>query len=67
VSSTDDVWPIVLAYNRRWQIEVSIRFSKAEMAFESPRLYNWAEAAKFLAIAALAQAFLFSLLEPSLN
>ncbi len=63
VSSVDDAWRIVLAYNRRWQVEMSIRYSKAELAFESPRLVAWEHRAKLLALAALVQAFLFSLLD----
>jgi hypothetical protein len=59
----EDAWRIVLAYNRRWQIEMSIRYSKSELAFESPRLLAWDRRAKLMAIAALVQAFLFSLLD----
>ncbi len=66
VSTVDDAWRIVLAYNRRWQVEVSIRYSKSELAFESPRLLSWQRRAKLLAIAALVQAFLFSLLDDRL-
>lgn len=67
VSSAQDAWRIVLAYNRRWQIEVSIRYSKSELAFESPRCLIWERRAKLLAIAALVQAFLFSLLDDRLQ
>jgi len=63
ISSVQDAWRSVLAYNRRWQVEMSIRFSKSELAFESPRLLAWECRAKLLAIAALVQAFLFSLLD----
>jgi hypothetical protein len=63
VQTVEDAWRIVLAYNRRWQVEVSIRYSKSELAFESPRLYKWDRREKLLAIAALVQAFLFSLLD----
>lgn len=63
VASVDDAWRVVLAYNRRWQIELSIRYSKSELAFESPRLLAWEHRAKLLALAALVQAFLFSLLD----
>jgi hypothetical protein len=63
VASVDDAWRIVFAYNRRWQIELSIRFSKSELAFESPRLLSWERRSKLMAIAALVQAFLFSLLD----
>jgi hypothetical protein len=66
VSTVQDAWRIVLAYNRRWQVEVSIRYSKSELAFESPRLLSWQRRAKLLAIAALVQAFLFSLLDDRL-
>ena len=62
VTSVEDAWRIVLAYNRRWQVELSIRFSKSELAFESPRLLAWEHRAKLMALAALVQAFLFSLL-----
>jgi len=62
ITSADDAWRIVLAYNRRWQIEMSIRYSKSELAFESPRLLLWERRAKFMALAAIVQAFLFSLL-----
>lgn len=66
VASVADAWRIVLAYNRRWQVEMSIRYSKSELAFESPRLLAWVNRAKLLAIAALVQAFLFSLLDDRL-
>ncbi len=67
VKTVEDAWRIVLAYNRRWQIEMSIRYSKTELAFESPRLLAWEHRAKLLAIAALVQAFLFSLLDKSFS
>jgi len=63
ISSVDDAWRVVPAYNRRWQVELSIRYSKSELAFESPRLLAWEQRAKLLAVAALVQAFLFSLLD----
>lgn len=63
VSSVEEAWRVVLAYNRRWQVELSIRYSKSELAFESPRLLAWEQRTKLLAIAALVQAFLFSLLD----
>ena len=31
-------WYLILDDARRWQIEMSLRFTKSEMAFESPRL-----------------------------
>ena len=53
-------WRIVLAYARRWQIEMSIRFHKSELAFESARLLHWPARHKLLLIASLAHAFLLS-------
>ena len=55
-------WQIVLAYARRWQVEMAIRFNKCELAFESPRLLRWHSRHKLLLIATLAYAFLLSLL-----
>ena len=62
ISTPDQAWQIVFAYARRWQIEMSLRFTKCEMAFESPRLLVWQARFKFLLIASLAYAFLLSLL-----
>jgi DDE family transposase len=59
-------WRVVLAYSRRWQVEMSIRYSKAELALESPRLRSWAALTKLWAIVALVQAFLVSLLDDQL-
>jgi hypothetical protein len=58
-------WQIVLAYARRWQIEMAIRYTKSELAFESPRLFHWHARHKLLLIASLAYAFLLSLLPAS--
>jgi hypothetical protein len=64
--TAEQAWQIIFAYARRWQIEVSLRFTKSEMAFESPRLLKWESRLKFLLIASLAYAFLLSLL-PNLD
>ena len=53
VHSPEQAWQIVFAYARRWQIEMSLRFTKSEMAFESPRLLHWESRMKFLLIASL--------------
>lgn len=63
ISNAHQAWQIVFAYARRWQIEMSLRFTKTEMAFESPRLFKWESRLKFLLIATLAYAFLLSLLQ----
>jgi hypothetical protein len=62
VHTPEQAWQIVFAYARRWQIEMSLRFTKCELAFESPRLHAWQARLKFLLIASLAYAFLLSLL-----
>jgi len=63
VETVDDAWRVVFGYARRWRVEMSLRFTKAELAFESPRLAAWEVRQKFCLIAALAYAFLLSLLQ----
>jgi hypothetical protein len=63
VDNAQQAWQIIFAYARRWQIEMSLRFTKTEMAFESPRLFKWEARLKFLLIATVAYAFLLSLLQ----
>jgi len=60
----EDAWRIVLAYARRWLVEMSIRVDKSEFAFESPRVRSWESFFKLLWIVVLAHAFLLSLLRP---
>ncbi len=62
IPSAQQAWDIIFAYARRWQVEMSIRFTKSELAFECPRLHAWEARLKFLLIASLAFAFLLSLL-----
>jgi hypothetical protein len=64
--SPELAWQIGLAYARRWQVEMAIRYNKCELAFESPRLFNWQPRHKLLLITALAYAFLLCLLAPTL-
>lgn len=61
--TAEDAWQIVFAYARRWQVEMSLRYDKCELAFESPRLQTWERQFKLLLIVALAHAFLLSLLK----
>ena len=49
---------------RRWQIELTWRFNKSELAFQSPRLWRRPEREKLLARASLAYAFLLHRLSP---
>jgi hypothetical protein len=64
IHGPEDAWQIVHAYARRWQVEMAIRFSKSDLAFESPRLMAWQHRKKLLLIATLVYAFLLSLLAP---
>ena len=67
IRNAEDAWQVVQAYARRWQVEMSIRYTKTELAFESPRLAKWQHRKKLLLIATLVYAFLLSLLEPALE
>jgi hypothetical protein len=40
IRNVDEAFRIVLAYARRWQIEMAFRFGKSELAMESPRLWT---------------------------
>lgn len=62
VTTAVDAWRIVRAYARRWQMEMSFRYTKSELAFESPRLWTWERRVKLLLLATLAYAFLLTLL-----
>jgi len=62
VRTVDDAWRTVLAYNRRWQIETTIRFDKSELAIESIRIQDWETRKKMMLILALVHGFLISLL-----
>lgn len=64
VRSLRQAWHFIRAYARRWQIEMAWRYSKSELAMESPRLWSWANRLKLLLMATLAYAFLLSLLDP---
>lgn len=65
VASIEELWRIVLRYARRWQLEMVWRYGKSELAMESVRVWTWERRKKLLLLAALAYAFLVSLLAPS--
>jgi Transposase DDE domain len=65
VLTAADAWRVVFAYARRWQIEMSFRYGKSELAMESPRLWKWENRLKLLLMVTLVYAFLLSLLDPS--
>jgi hypothetical protein len=58
------LWSVILAYARRWQIEACWRFSKTELAIQSPRLWFWMNRLKLMMMVALIYAFLLELLRP---
>lgn len=64
IDTAQDAWRVVFAYARRWQIEMAFRFTKTELALESPRLWSWANRLKLLLMVSLAYAFLLRLLAP---
>jgi hypothetical protein len=62
IATDEQAWRIVYAYVRRWQIELSWKYEKSELAFQSPRVYEGEAREKLLLLATLAYAFLLSLL-----
>jgi hypothetical protein len=50
ITSAEDAWGIVFAYARRWQIELTWRENKSELAFQSPRLWRLRAARKTPAV-----------------
>lgn len=66
VTDIASAWQIVFIYMRRWQVEMSFRFTKTDLAMQSPRLWHWHTRLKLLMMVALVYAFLLSLLAPHL-
>lgn len=64
ITTLDHAWQIVFFYMRRWQVEMSYRFAKTELAIQSPRLWHWHTRLKLLLMVSLVYAFLLSLLAP---
>lgn len=62
ITTDEQAWGVVFAYMRRWQIELSWKYEKSELAFQSPRVYEGEAREKLLLLATLAYAFLLSLL-----
>jgi hypothetical protein len=65
VKKEDQAWDIVGASKRRWQIELSFRYGKCELALESPRLCWFENRLKLLGIVTLVYACLLHLLSPT--
>jgi hypothetical protein len=62
VQTAEDAWKVVLAYARRWQVEMAFRNLKSEMAIQSLRVYDWEPRLKLLGLLTLAYAFLMDLM-----
>jgi hypothetical protein len=63
ITTDAHAWQVVFVYMRRWQIELSWKYEKSELAFQSPQIYEGQAREKLLLLATLAYAFLLSLLE----
>lgn len=64
LTSADDAWSLIFAYARRWQVEMTYRYAKTELALQSPRLWFWHNRLKFMMMVTLVYAFLLSLTCP---
>ena len=62
VTTAEEAWKVVLAYARRWHIELAFRNLKSEMAIQSLRVYDWEARLKLLGMLTLAYAFLMELM-----
>jgi hypothetical protein len=62
VESAEDAWKVVLAYARRWRVEVLFRNLKSELALQSLRVYRWEDRLKLLGLVTLAYAFLMEMM-----
>ena len=67
IAGPDDAWRVVMAYARRWQVEMCYRACKTDLAMESPRLWFRENRLKLLLMVSLAYAFLLSLLATELT
>ena len=64
VYTADQAFKIILIYARRWQVEMSLRFDKAELGFESLRAFSWEVRQRLFLILNLVHAFLLRFLAP---
>jgi hypothetical protein len=67
IGTPEDAWAVVMAYARRWQIEMVWRYGKSELGYESPRVWCWQGREKLLLMVTLLYAFLLSLLASELE
>jgi hypothetical protein len=62
VQTAEEAWQVVLAYARRWRIEMMFRNLKSELAIQSVRVYAWETRLKLLGMLTLAYGFLMELM-----
>jgi len=62
IQTEEQAWQVVFVYVRRWHIELSWKYEKSELAFQSPRVYEGEAREKLLRLSTLAYAFLLTLL-----
>lgn len=62
IKTAEDAWRVVLAYARRWHIEMTFRNLKSELAIQSLRVYDWEGRLKLLGTLTLAYALLMDLM-----
>ena len=67
VYTPEQAWKIILIYARRWQIEMSLRFDKAELGFESLRAFSWEVRQRLFLILTLVHAFFLCFLAPDFS
>lgn len=65
--TAEQAWQIILAYGRRWQVELSLRFEKAELGAESLRVFSWEVRQRLFLMLAVVHAFCLQLLSPPLK
>jgi hypothetical protein len=62
VETEEQAWKIIESYARRWQIELTFRYEKSELAVESVRVQKIEAREKLLLLVTLAYMYLLSLL-----
>ena len=64
VYTPEQAFHIILIYARRWQVEMSLRFDKTELGFESLRAFSWEVRQRLFLLLALVHAFFLRFLAP---
>ncbi|MEH0153320.1 transposase [Limibacter armeniacum] len=62
VENSRHAWKLVFAYSRRWLVESTFRYNKAELGIESIRVMTWEKRMKFIKIVMLVYLFLLWLM-----